>query len=227
MLSIFKTLVFLLIITGCVGCSDNDKATTGMSTHKSVDIELSIPHTEGLPVLYPNSEDSKISVIVYNRTDSAVRMYEDWNSWGYYNFSFEIETPDSIYHVQRTKRGWWKNFPSYHVINPGETLVFNFKLDGWDSESSSGKRSILRGSAQGWSGLPVKDYDSAKIRVLYELKEEVSLSLADSSVVKETIVRSFPVKLVSRQYDIKITVPAYQCFTTVTIDTSNKRKTPE
>jgi hypothetical protein len=190
-----------------LGCSNPGKQSKTLTEAKTVAIELSIPHGESGRTLFIGAGHNPIGVIFHNNTDSAARMYEDWNSWGYYNISFEIETPDSIYHVRKKQRVWWKNFPSYNVINPGESLVFNFSLDDSVAESPDRKRKILRGSYQGWTGLPHKSYDSAKIRALYELNGATSLPWSHGAIdldYDDMIIRSFIHKLNSKQYNIRI-----------------------
>ena len=184
------------------GCSNTDKKNPLVTETESVEIELSVPHSEGKKSIYLGCDSKPISVIFHNNTDSIVRMYEDWNSWGYYNISFEITTNDSIYILQKGPGGWWKNFPSYNAINPGESLVFNFVLE--DSFCFP-HRKVIRGSYRGWNGLPHKNYDSAKIRVLYELKDGISLQMVDSVTAKDpALQRSFLSGLTSKQYDVRI-----------------------
>jgi hypothetical protein len=223
----FKAVLQLLTVSAMFGCSNTDTKKESSPPTKSMEIELSVPHGDYAKTLFVGSEDNPVSVIFRNNTDSVTRMYEDWNSWGYYNISFEITTKDSTYIVRKKQRGWWKNFPSYHRIDPGESLVFNFNLDE-STEDSGNKKRIIGSSYQGWTGLPHKDYDSAKIKVLYELKEDFSLSVFDSSAIKnEAIKRSFLTKLSSKPYDVSIVASTPLFKEVINLDTSGTKKTPE
>lgn len=135
----------------------------------TVSIELSIPHSDPLKTLNEcSSFNNDVFVIIRNDTDSIVRFYENWNSYGYYNFTFEIKTKDSIYTISRPHKLWYRNFPSHHSVLPDESLVFQFDLI--DSTCAS-SRTDHRVFEDGWIGFPQYS-DTAQIRVVYSLPEE-------------------------------------------------------
>src|ERR1700761_812523 len=88
------------------------------SQSKEALIVLSFPHYTKLANLELGCLDNKMNVTIVNTTDSIIRLYEEDNSWGYYNISFEIKTPDSLYIVRKKERNFWKNVPFYTILNP-------------------------------------------------------------------------------------------------------------
>ncbi|PHR27619.1 MAG: hypothetical protein COA38_13210 [Fluviicola sp.] len=135
----------------------------------TVTIELSIPHGNRLRVLNDcSSLNNDVFIIIRNDTDSIVRFYENWNSYGYYNFTFEIKTTDSTYTVSRPHKLWYRNFPTHHNISLGESIVFQFDLIDTVCASRGRDHGI---SVNGWIGIPNK-IDTALIRVIYSLPSE-------------------------------------------------------
>lgn len=150
-------------------------------TESNVSIELSIAHDEGLKSLNNCvSFDNEVFIILRNNTDSILRVYENWNSYGYYNFSFEIKTNDSLYLVTRPKKEWYRNFPTHHALLPNECIVFQVDLIDTTCANSRFYRGIYE---DGWIGLPSK-MDTALIRVIYSVPEEFN-SYSERAIRKE------------------------------------------
>jgi hypothetical protein len=101
---------------------------------KRVHTSLDFPYTMRS---YPSCNDSAMiaRLVFYNHSDSIASFYEGWNSWGYFNISFEIETKEGSYRVYPMDRDWNKNFPSYHILFPGDSVVYHYDL----TRSSCGK----------------------------------------------------------------------------------------
>ncbi len=159
-----------------VSCqSQNNETFSTVTSNQIVDdgvsIELSMPYGDSLRWLGICWDKNPVDVIIRNHSDSMIYFYEDWNSWGYYNFKFKIETKDSIYLITRTNHSWWRNFPSIHTINPNQSLVFHFDLTDSACFEHNAAIEKVRGLKQ-WTGLPQKKYESAKISVIYELPDE-------------------------------------------------------
>lgn len=161
----FNTLpIVLLLYSGLLNLF-----SFGQTVDSTVSIELSIPHGDGLKTLNEcSSFNNDVFVIIRNNTDSVVRLYENWNSFGYYNFTFEIKTKDSIYTIYRPHKLWYRNFPSHHSILPSESIVFQFDLIDSTCASSRTDHGIVE---DGWIGFP-QHTDLANIRVVYRLPEE-------------------------------------------------------
>lgn len=220
-----KAILFFLILFFAVGCTTKSEKKAPNVLIKSrlvestedVSIELSMPHGDELRRLGICWEENHVDVIIRNQTDSAIYLYQNWNSWGYYNFSFQIETADSIYTIKRTQSAWWKNFPSTHFINPQQSLVFHFNLIDSTCPKSSGDI-IISKNEKLWVGLPKTRYASAKMRVIYELPEVDRIKTfrrmtnIEECVKKEDAEIKFqmdsnyiyPRKLVSKSVDISI-----------------------
>jgi hypothetical protein len=171
---------------------------------QQIDLELSISHGESGMSLYKACSGNHLYAIFRNRTDSAIRLFETWNMWGYFTIWFEIETPDSTYKVYRNNRDFDKNFPSYNTVNPGESLVVELGIKGPECSGTRNDRVPIPTKDSEWAGLPEKKYDSAKIRVVYNLVYEVDLALMNRPPNDSNFKKSFPTELFSRQYNIRI-----------------------
>ena len=88
-------------------------------------------------------------VLLTNNSSGPIKLFEEWNSWGYYGLSFEITYSDGR-KVQsaRERRGCDKNFPSTVTIAPHGYYIFdvNFNNDSkkdyvWVNSVRSEKRS--------------------------------------------------------------------------------------
>lgn len=159
----------------------NGQSSNKKSTEQNVSIELSIPHGDGLGRLNNCVDvENEVFIILTNNTDSTVSVYENWNSYGYYNFSFEIKLKDSIYVVTRPQKLWYRNFPSHHSILPNENIVFQFDL----IDTSCARMRFYRGIQEdGWVGFP-NHSDTAQIRVIYSLPKEY-MSYSRRAIIKE------------------------------------------
>lgn len=184
-----------------------DKAETSSDSKEGVSIELSLPHGHSLKYFGLCWDKNPVDVIIRNNTNSMIHFYENWNSWGYYNLHFKIETHDSLYTISRTRKVWFRNFPSYHSINPDESLVFHYNL----RDSSCVDYDINNEKIKGydhWTGFPEKEYDFAKIQVIYEIPEEPAIllnhrfRLRDSTESDTTFI--FSKKLISKPVNIQI-----------------------
>ena len=189
---------------------------TAKPNEQAVTLEICFLSNDTIPVFNPTHQN-KVSVIIANNSNDHITFYENWNSWGYDNFFFIIETHDSIYRIKKKDRLWWRNFPSTFIVPAGKKSVLNFNLSNQ--------------TPQVWSGLPIKNYDCAKIKVLYTITTEKAVlcqprmnyenwreKLEDSLFVNEIIYPSFrdsantsydtvqiySGKLVSKSVDIKI-----------------------
>lgn len=189
----------------------NSTKATNQEINDGVSIELSMPYGDSLKWLGICWDKNPVDVIIRNHSDSMIYFYEDWNSWGFYNFKFQIVTNDSIYLISRTNNVWWKNFPTIHSINPDQSLVFHFDLTDSSCFEHNAAVERINGLKQ-WSGLPQKEYESAKISVIYELPDEYKFlinngfrKLSPDSVKKDNDTTFiFSQKLVSEPVNIKI-----------------------
>ena len=97
----------------------------------SIAIVPSSHRLEGGPAI-SWSDDTKESfyVVLTNKTDKEQRVFETWNSWGYYAMSFEITLlSGEKVRVLRKPIFFTVNFPSTFIIPPKGHFVFEITLD--------------------------------------------------------------------------------------------------
>lgn len=84
-------------------------------------------------------------VVLTNTSGKEQRIWESWNSWGYYNLSFELTGADGkMVKVERGPRGWTRNFRSYLTMKPGEANVFDVRFpDDWSNLPNVAKKEVL------------------------------------------------------------------------------------
>ena len=71
-------------------------------------------------------------VVLGNRSKEARKVFEDWNSWGYQNISFEVTLPDGKkVLLSRRDQDFTRNAPTTFLIPAGESQVFEIHLDKW------------------------------------------------------------------------------------------------
>ncbi|WP_341901788.1 hypothetical protein [Fluviicola taffensis] len=155
----------LLKSTGCFLFILMTYLSFGQNSRSKVSIELSIPHTQEFAHINNCSSLKKTSVIIHNNTDSIHYFYEDWNSYGYYNITFEIKAKDSIYEIVRPRKYWYRNYKSHFILNPNESVVFPYLLV---DTACSNKLFENRVFEDGWIGFPSIS-DTVEIRAIYQL----------------------------------------------------------
>ncbi len=83
----------------------------------------------------PVREGQHFHVLITNDSDKDQKLWESWNSWGFFNLRFDIldekgEVINSI--VKTPDTVWTRNFPSYTVLKPRQHLVFDVGLSHRD-----------------------------------------------------------------------------------------------
>jgi len=83
-------------------------------------------------------EGTHFHVVITNISAKPQRLWKTWNSWGWYNLTFEIsDNQGNILHALKKKpRGWTKNYPSFVRLNPGEYFIIDVYLKKSDWELS-------------------------------------------------------------------------------------------
>ncbi len=140
----------------------------GQNPNSKVSIELSIPHLRNIPSLNTYSDKNNVYVIIRNNSDSVQTFYEDRYVYGYFNISFEIKYKDSIYLVTRAPKIWWRNRPSYHIVQSNESLVFPHMLIDTSYANALRHEGIFE---NGWMGFTAVS-DTVEIRVIYQLCDQ-------------------------------------------------------
>ena len=60
-----------------------------------------------------------------------MRLWEEWNSWGYFNLTFQLFDTNgtSISEIQKIPIAWTMNFPCYLELNPKQLHVIDVHLN--------------------------------------------------------------------------------------------------
>ncbi len=61
-------------------------------------------------------------VKITNTSAQELRLFEEWNSWGYCNLKFVFENGFHEYWVTKQPGLWYRNFPAWHTLAPGESF---------------------------------------------------------------------------------------------------------
>lgn len=70
---------------------------------------------------------------ITNNSKDTLCFYEEWNSWGFGNLDFDLKTVFGLHvKIHRISKGWDKNFPSYYLLKPNQSVVIPiYNHDGW------------------------------------------------------------------------------------------------
>lgn len=140
--------ILWLVFAMCAGCSSSMKP--GAVAHAdSVGhaLQCELRQSSGSRLLSPAS-CSHLHYLLFWK-ESGVKVYQDWNSWGYYERSLVgTDASNRAYELARRQTGFTKNYPSTDALNPGEFLITDlYPCDGsWyvSPKLSVGKGAILR-----------------------------------------------------------------------------------
>jgi|GEM_PF-4239695 len=174
-----KLLTFIFFF-GCLNITFvGGQTTNNKHSHlsKTELVTLTVAFEEQLDsCLVDDNAELTAHVTIHNNSDSSIYFYENWNSYGYYNFTFELETEDSTYLLRRAKTLWYRNFPSYTCVAPFDSLQFDFILIDSLTAMDRGEN--------GWVGFPTHPTEFGYIRAKYTLnKDDAILAVRDLSKV--------------------------------------------
>ncbi|HKH48724.1 MAG TPA: hypothetical protein VKM72_29005 [Thermoanaerobaculia bacterium] len=139
----------LLTLTLCMGVA---------AAEPRADLQLSFSAARDPRRVSYMDSTSHFHVLLQNRSDHEKRIWEDWNSWGYFNLSFEvIDSSGKKWVVKKRDTGFTRNFPSFLAILPGQTHVFD----------------VYFGDDREWEGFPLRRgaEQTVHIRALYDVSE--------------------------------------------------------
>ena len=101
----YVLLMYVLIFTGCT--------TTKVSTSANSAIFVTIPfdsYDAKAPFGFMRYE--KFHVLLTNRSNKPVRVWQEWNYWGYYCLQIEIVEQNGTKHLLKKKPiNWYNNAP--------------------------------------------------------------------------------------------------------------------
>ncbi|EMN51874.1 putative lipoprotein [Leptospira interrogans serovar Autumnalis str. LP101] len=147
-------ILFILIISlgiFLLGCFKTEQ--------RSLEVSIAIPGNDKEKSLIINESSDKISfhVLVKNVSNKEIRIWKDWNSWGYDNISFQIQTDQESISIYKEGKAWDKNFPDFWSVKPNEFVILNVNFD-----------------VKTWPKLRELKFknDKVKIKCIYEIKED-------------------------------------------------------
>ncbi|MFK7971100.1 MAG: hypothetical protein AB8F95_12070 [Bacteroidia bacterium] len=117
-------------------------------------IPVSTP--DGLRVLsmdrYP-----RFHVQLVNISGESVRLWKDWNSWGWFNLTLKLETSEGVTYLRKKQPVWDGDFSDFWQIGPGESVILEVDM-------SSGH----------WQGMPdlYGETIPVKLTALYENRSD-------------------------------------------------------
>ena len=93
-------------------------------------------------------EGDHFHVILTNAVDHELRIWEEWNSWGWACLFFEVLDEDGSIaeEIRRDQpRCWTVKFPSWQTLEPGESWVFDVTLDPteWGHDLCGGPNTLF------------------------------------------------------------------------------------
>lgn len=92
--------------------------------------------------------DQPIAVVITNISKQPLGIWRDWCSWGYQQLSFELkDDTGKTWTISKKEHEFWKNYPDFWTLGPGEPLVLNVTLSSDIWEIIGGPIADLRGKA--------------------------------------------------------------------------------
>jgi hypothetical protein len=78
----------------------------------------------------------RFHVLLRNVSSQPIKLWKDWNSWGYFNLSLEAEDRNGERWVIRRRRpsAWDGDFPDFWVLLAGESLVLEIDMSAGEWE---------------------------------------------------------------------------------------------
>ncbi len=93
--------------------------------------------------------ESHFHVVIENVSTEPQPIIDEWNSWGYFNLTFEYTAADGQRHaMEKLPRAWKGNELTTSKLKPGEVEVRDIYLNN-----------------QIWSNLPVPARGETKVRI--------------------------------------------------------------
>ena len=102
-----------------------DRSETSL---QSPELRVELRPSEDGVLLFSPAIRHHLHFLLFSNQD-GLKVYEDWNSWGYFAPSFKAEDGNCrTYSVTRRERDWDKNYPSTTILNKGDFLVIDAYL---------------------------------------------------------------------------------------------------
>ena len=102
-----------------------------------ISVSVAVPAHNGERRIVYGNRTTHIHVIVSNTSDKPQRIWQEWWSWGYYGLTFEFTDAAGKKGIAKKQlTGWRRNFPSWHTVEPQESLVLDVHFG--DSDTREG-----------------------------------------------------------------------------------------
>jgi hypothetical protein len=121
------TLRVLVVLLGCVFAAASSRSQDMSMTKSALRCELRGNENGNI---YFGEYMHNMHFLLFSGQD-GLKVYQEWNSWGYYARSFSAvdqDGPSKKYEIQRRPGEWTKNTPSTHTLNRGEFLITDIDL---------------------------------------------------------------------------------------------------
>ncbi|MFT7613257.1 MAG: hypothetical protein ACI9J3_002229 [Parvicellaceae bacterium] len=127
-----KLIYPILIVAFAFSCQSDTEPDVEVFESQLIKEENQIVNGVGIEIL--GSEGSFIELKLSNVSEDTVRLWEEWNSWGYYNLSFQLKSERAEFEFKKKPRAWTVNFPSHYCLRPMSDSVFlvDFKSENWE-----------------------------------------------------------------------------------------------
>lgn len=106
-----------------------------IDSENELSIEIAVPEIATKRTIDIRQEGTFFEVVITNKSQSNIRLWETWNSWGYFNLSFDIIDDNGavVYTVVKKQKIWTRNGPTWLSLAPGEnvTMKVDFDHDVW------------------------------------------------------------------------------------------------
>lgn len=167
-------LITTCLLIGCIYFSSFAQETPPFEL--SLVVPVSTPDGKRVISLKPYP---RFHVQIKNISDTEQRLWKDWNTWGYYNLSFQVITPwDTTIARKLSPESWKGDFSDFWILPPNESVIIEIQAIG-----------------PHWKGFPIPLGRTVpvEIKAIYENKPDI---LAEEFGVWTGILESPPLSVV-------------------------------
>ncbi|MEM7660147.1 MAG: hypothetical protein AAF399_28820 [Bacteroidota bacterium] len=72
---------------------------------------------------------ARFQVLLTNVSDQSIRLWKDWNTWGYFNLQLDWRSGERVFPIRRKPPKQWNgDFPDFWTLLPGEKVVLEIDM---------------------------------------------------------------------------------------------------